>query len=112
MNILSSINNVGSLFIYMLCELYEKNLVIKMIRIGILPFLFILLPIAIYAHSSSAIKKTPYSFVVNPGPLVPPTKGAVWPEPQTNFITENFFWIKPITFEFKVRQTNITPACL
>ncbi|GBP50511.1 hypothetical protein EVAR_25208_1 [Eumeta japonica] len=43
------------------------------------------------------------SWIVNPGPLYPATKGEVWPKPQQEEKGNNYFIFNPSEFKFNVR---------
>ncbi|KAJ0173925.1 hypothetical protein K1T71_010071 [Dendrolimus kikuchii] len=46
------------------------------------------------------------SYIVEPGPRFPPTKGKVWPEPQIEVKTQNFFTLCPVTLNIEVKEKN------
>jgi hexosaminidase len=45
------------------------------------------------------------SSAINPGPVVQATKGEVWPKPQQQEKSQDFFVIRPHTFSFEVRRS-------
>ncbi|XP_060535041.1 beta-hexosaminidase subunit alpha-like [Cylas formicarius] len=45
-------------------------------------------------------------YVVNPGPLVVATRGEVWPKPQSQNSSENYFILRPKQFQFKVNDAS------
>lgn len=41
-------------------------------------------------------------YIVEPGPTVRATKGAVWPKPQRQVLSNSFYIVRPQAFEFRV----------
>ena len=39
---------------------------------------------------------------LKPGPWVEMTKGSIWPKPAQQTSSDNYFWVDPQTFKFKV----------
>ncbi|KAF2878769.1 hypothetical protein ILUMI_27396 [Ignelater luminosus] len=45
-------------------------------------------------------------YIVEPGPTVRATKGAVWPKPQRQISSDSFYIVRPQAFEFRVVAEN------
>lgn len=44
------------------------------------------------------------AYIVDPGPVVIATRGAVWPKPAKQNSTERFVLVRPSVLQFKVRR--------
>lgn len=42
-------------------------------------------------------------YIVDPGPVVKASKGAVWPKPKYQIVNEQFSIIRPSVFNFEVK---------
>lgn len=62
---------------------------------------FIMLNIMLY------IVQSEISFIVEPGALVVPTKGGVWPKPENQIVQDEYFIIQPSIFRFQVCITCV-----
>ncbi|XP_050293579.1 beta-hexosaminidase subunit alpha-like [Anthonomus grandis grandis] len=47
-------------------------------------------------------------YIVNPGPKYVATKGAVWPQPQNQIISDDFYIVTPRNFKFNVKGASCT----